>query len=114
VSLPADPSLKPSSLRREGDGLAIDWTDGLKTFVTWERLRANCPCATCIEERNKPADPFKILSPRELSAGEIAPTQMAPRGYYAYQIVWNDGHDTGIFTLEMLRHLSTPAGPAGS
>ena len=31
---------------------------------------------------------------------------MVPRGHYAYQIVWNDGHDTGIFTLEQLRQLS--------
>jgi DUF971 family protein len=26
-------------------------------------------------------------------------------GRYAYKIVWSDGHDTGIFTLEHLRAL---------
>jgi DUF971 family protein len=26
-------------------------------------------------------------------------------GRYAYKIVWSDGHDTGIFTLEQLREL---------
>jgi DUF971 family protein len=110
---PSDPSLKPLSLRREGDGLAIDWSDGLSTYVAWKDLRAHCPCASCIEERAKPPNPFKVLTPQEIAAGAPQPIQMAPRGYYAYQIVWNDGHDTGIFTLELLRQLSTPTGRAG-
>ena len=32
-------------------------------------------------------------------------TDIAPVGRYAYHIVWSDGHDTGIFTLEHLREL---------
>jgi DUF971 family protein len=97
---------KPLALRREGEGLAIDWADGVKTFVSWSRLRKQCPCATCNDERNKPADPFKVLSDRELAAGSPQPVKMLPRGHYAYQIIWNDGHDTGIYTLDLLRHLS--------
>ncbi|HEX3150610.1 MAG TPA: DUF971 domain-containing protein, partial [Gemmataceae bacterium] len=91
--------LKPLSLRREGDGLAIDWADGARTVVAWTKLRKNCPCASCNEERQKPADPFKLVSDKELAAGNPQPMKMSPRGHYAYQIVWNDGHDTGIFTL---------------
>jgi DUF971 family protein len=30
---------------------------------------------------------------------------MMPVGNYAYKIIWNDGHDTGIYTLENLRAL---------
>jgi len=97
---------KPLSLRREGDGLAIDWGDGVRTFVAWRRLRQHCPCASCNETRQKPADPFKVLSEKEVAAGDPEPVRMVPRGHYAYQIVWNDGHDTGIFTLEQLRQLS--------
>jgi DUF971 family protein len=26
-------------------------------------------------------------------------------GYYAYKIVWSDGHDTGLYTMENLRAL---------
>lgn len=96
----------PTSIRREGDGLAIDWSDGGKTFVTWRKLRTACPCATCNEERQKPANPFKLLSDRELTAGAPQPSKMVPRGRYAYQIVWSDGHDAGIYTLEFLRALS--------
>ena len=30
---------------------------------------------------------------------------MQPVGNYAYSIEFSDGHDTGIFTLELLREL---------
>jgi DUF971 family protein len=106
----AGAELKPTSLRREGDGLAIDWSDSVRTFVAWRTLRKNCPCASCNELRQKPSDPFKLLSDQEVAAGNPEPERMVPRGHYAYQIVWNDGHDTGIFTLEQLRHLSEPKG----
>jgi DUF971 family protein len=33
---------------------------------------------------------------------------MKPIGHYAYQIVWNDGHDTGIYPVEQLRKLGEP------
>lgn len=97
--------LRPLSLKREGDGLKIEWSDGVVTTVAWRKLRANCPCASCLEERSKPADPFRILTPEEVAAGAPAPVAMAPVGYYAYQIKWNDGHDTGIYPLELLRKL---------
>jgi DUF971 family protein len=103
----ADPSqpVRPLALRREGDGLRIDWDDGASTFVTFRHLRANCPCATCLDERAKPPDPFKVLKPSEVAAGPPAPAAMKPVGRYAYQIAWNDGHDSGIYTLEALRAL---------
>ncbi len=97
--------LRPVSLKREGDGLKIEWSDGTVASVSWKTLRANCPCATCNEERKKPADPFRILTPQEVAAGAPAPVAMAAVGYYAYQIKWNDGHDTGIYPLELLRSL---------
>jgi DUF971 family protein len=98
--------LRPLSLKREGEGLKIVWSDGVTTTVSWRKLRASCPCASCVEERSKPADPFRILTPQEVAAGAPAPVAMTAVGYYAYQIRWNDGHDTGIYPLEVLRKLS--------
>ena len=60
------------------------------------------------EERDKPPDPFRVLSPKELAAGPPRPVAMAPVGYYAYKVTWNDGHDAGIYTLENLRELCEP------
>jgi len=104
----AGSELKPTALCREGDGLAIDWNDGARTFVAWRTLRKACPCASCNEERQKPPDPFRLVSDQEVQAGAPQPAKMVPRGHYAYQIVWNDGHDTGIYTIELLRGLSAP------
>ena len=98
--------VKPLSLKREGDGLKIDWSDGASSFVSWRKLRSNCPCASCIEERAKPADPFRVLTPQEAAAGPPEPTAMKPVGHYAYQITWNDGHSTGIYPVDALRRLS--------
>lgn len=97
--------LKPLSLKRVADGLQIQWNDGVTTITSWRHLRANCPCAGCIEERGKPADPFRVLTPQEVAAGPPAPVAMQPIGHYAYKITWNDGHDTGIYPIERLRQL---------
>jgi DUF971 family protein len=97
----------PVSLRRPSpDRLEIDWSDGHRSFYTWQHLRDHCPCATCRDEASRPPDPFRILTPEELAPRPpLAPVSMTPVGHYAYKITWNDGHDTGIFTLEHLREL---------
>jgi DUF971 family protein len=96
-------SLVPLALRKEGDFLVIEWSDGRTGKVSWKQLRDACPCAGCREDRQKPADPFRILSAGELVP--LAPVSMPRIGRYAYKIVWSDGHDTGIYTLEHLREL---------
>jgi len=107
--MPGTPSHTPFplSLGKDGDDrLMIDWNDGHRSVYTWSHLRQHCPCATCREERAKPADPFHILTDRELNAPkQLRPVELVPVGRYAYKIVWNDGHDTGLFTLESLREL---------
>lgn len=99
---------RPTSLARDGNRLVIAWDDGFHGFVPFAELRAKCPCATCNEERQKPPNPFHVLSDREVAAGDPVPVAMPARGLYAYQIVWNDGHDTGIYSLEYLRQLCHP------
>jgi DUF971 family protein len=96
--------LTPVALSKDGpDRLSIEWSDGHRSIYTWQHLREQCPCAGCREERMKPADPFRILKPSELVP--LAPVSMSPVGRYAYKIVWSDGHDSGIYTLEHLRSL---------
>jgi DUF971 family protein len=100
-------SLLPVALGKEGeDGLFIEWNDGHRSTYTWKHLRDSCPCAGCREERLQPPDPFRILKPEELvKRPPLQPVSMTPVGYYAYKITWNDGHDTGLYTLENLREL---------
>jgi DUF971 family protein len=94
----------PVALSKDGQGrLVIQWNDGQQMVYSWEQLRASCPCASCREERTRPPDPFRILKTNELVP--LAPVSMSSVGRYAYKIVWSDGHDTGIYTLELLRSL---------
>jgi len=102
--MPPSEPLAPIALRKDGpDRLVIDWDDGHHSVYTFRRLRAACPCAGCREERERPPDPLRVLKPGEL--GPPAPVSMPRVGRYAYKIAWNDGHDTGIYTLEYLRSL---------
>ncbi|MCI0380948.1 MAG: DUF971 domain-containing protein [Gemmataceae bacterium] len=102
--MPLDPAIRPTALRKEGDDrLVIDWSDGVTMRYTWQQLRDHCPCAGCREERQKPPDPFRVLRPSELVP--LRPVSITPMGYYAYKIGWSDGHDTGLFSLELLREL---------
>jgi DUF971 family protein len=96
--------LRPIALKKEGDDrLVIEWSDGHRSEYAWTHLRSQCPCAGCREERVVPPDPFRILKPSEIAP--LRPVSISPVGYYAYKIVWSDGHDSGIFTLEHLREL---------
>jgi DUF971 family protein len=103
VSVPGTDPV-PVSLRREGDAnLVIEWSDGQRHVHTWKQLRDACPCAACREEREKPPDPLRVLKPAELLP--LRAVSMPRVGRYAYKIVWSDGHDSGIYTLEHLREL---------
>ncbi|MBY0524620.1 MAG: DUF971 domain-containing protein [Gemmataceae bacterium] len=99
--------VQPTSIGKDGDDrLAIEWSDGHHGTYTWKHLREACPCATCRGEHGAPPDPFRILSAAELAPKPpLKPLAMTPMGHYAYKISWNDGHDTGIYTLENLRAL---------
>ena len=97
----------PSKLeRRDDDSLLIEWSDGERRLYTVRELRDACPCATC---RNKPASAAETASLLPvLSAEEAQPLRikgMQPVGQYAYTIAFSDGHDTGIYSFELLRSL---------
>jgi DUF971 family protein len=101
----------PTNLElRAEDKLAITWSDGQVREYTFRELRDKCPCATCREKRSAPAQPAPLLP--VLAAAQLQPLKivdMSPVGNYAYGIAFSDGHDTGIYTLDLLRELGTVA-----
>jgi DUF971 family protein len=109
---------QPVHLALAGENrLLIEWSDGRKRQYTFQELRENCPCATCREKRRQPPQPAPapggLMGLPVLSAAEARPLkilEMSPVGNYAYAINFSDGHNTGIFTLELLRELGTDAG----
>ncbi len=80
--------------------LYIIWEDNSESMLALSGLRKNCPCATCIAERNnQPASYIPLLSSVQLTLKDIKAV-----GSYAVQLFWQDGHDTGIFTYEKLKN----------
>ena len=101
-------NIQPSELKLLApDLLQITWSDGEVRQYAVRELRDNCPCATCTEKRSadKPIPLLPILRAEETQPLRIA--NMEPLGHYAYSIEFSDGHDTGLFTLELLRTLGT-------
>ena len=96
----------PTALEIAPDGrLAIAWSDGQRRLYTVRGLRDACPCATCREKRSQPADPFALPTLKQVQTEPLRIAGMQPMGNYAYSIAFSDGHDTGIFSLDLLRQL---------
>lgn len=88
---------------RAAGRLTITWGDrhGSEFALRW--LRANCPCATCREERRTAALQTDVLT---LSSGPLPSTQIAGAelvGNYALRLKWTDGHEAGIYAFALLR-----------
>ncbi len=108
--------LMPIGLTKIDGGRAIDvrWSDGQEQKLTARLLRDRCPCATCREkqaaQKKKAASGIRQL--QILSEAEMQPlivSGMTPAGSYAYNISFSDGHHSGVYTLELLRSLSSQA-----
>lgn len=101
-----------------GHELAVKWDDGTESFVSLEVLRRSCPCAGCQGERDMLGQLHKPPSP-PLTAASFQLVRLARVGGYAVQPVWADGHNTGLYSFEYLRHVAgggagpgpTPDGP---
>lgn len=98
-------TLRPRDIAidRTANLLTITWTDNHVSTYALRWLRANCPCATCREERRVAALETDFL---KLSSGPLPSTAIAGAelvGNYAIRLQWTDGHDTGIYAFSLLR-----------
>ncbi len=88
----------------------IVWDDGHESIYLYNELRQACPCARCNEMRKAIKtgnSPFKRTIPLESKATDVKPKAVEHVGLYAIRFAWNDGHDTGIYTFDLLRKLCT-------
>ena len=100
-------NLFPTQIQRaDSQQLIINWSDGQSRKYTVRDLRDHCPCATCRETHGAPKQGLPILS--EAETRPLTVDGMKPVGNYAYSIAFSDGHDSGIFTFELLRDLGEP------
>lgn len=94
--------------KSESRELIIEWDDGVIQQIPFRVLRDGCQCATCMDKKMKPKEKQSgaPASLPILSAAEARPLdvlKMRPVGNYAYNIQFSDGHNTGIFTFDLLR-----------
>ena len=85
----------------------IRWADGHISVYPFWLLRAACPCAQCRGgHENMGAEPDPHVF--DLRVADSPATHLAgirPTGSYGVTIVWEDGHDYGIYNWQYLRAL---------
>ncbi len=96
------PTAPPEAIDLNARGeFEITWAGGRVAILPAFTLRDLCPCAGCIEEGTGK----KILDPSTIPL-DIRAERIDPVGSYAIQIHWSDGHDTGLYTWDLLARAS--------
>lgn len=85
--------------------LRIKWNDGSESILSTYLLRNNCPCATCLAERDKHGKNYIPI----FNANQTKISNISLVGNYAIGISWSDGHNTGIYEFTYLQKLSVTA-----
>jgi ATP-binding protein involved in chromosome partitioning len=88
-------------LKRDGEAITLSWQDGTSAKLMPRVFRLECPCAHCVSE----VTGRRLLDPASV-ADDLGLVDMQPVGNYAYRMLFSDGHDSGIFRLELLHQLS--------
>jgi DUF971 family protein len=80
--------------------LEMLWSDGARACLSGRQLRAACRCAGCesLRRADRPVD-----APESAAISELQPV-----GDVGLQIVFNDGHDRGIYPWPYLHQLCQP------
>jgi DUF971 family protein len=76
--------------------LEIEWSDGTRQPLAHAMLRLRCQCADC-----KSAPPVH----EAINAGTLRLTDIQPVGTYGVQLIFNDGHERGIYPWAYLHGL---------
>lgn len=95
----------PIQLKKtENNSLSVKWNDESVTEIPLTKLRDECPCVNCKGESVIFESYIPIKSPFK-AAGYYEIDKIETVGNYAISIKWKDGHDTGIYSWDILRKL---------
>lgn len=94
-------TLRPTSirLRKQSRVLELEYDPGNTVELAWEFLRVYSPSA---EVRGHSAEQAEL----QIGKRHVGIAELRPVGHYALQIVFDDGHDTGLYSWDYLHHLS--------
>ena len=98
--------LQLTKLKKTSDTeLTLNWSDGITTIISIQKLRDECPCAGCKGETVL----FESYTPPKLTVlvpGMYDLKKMEIIGNYSVQPLWGDGHNTGLYSWDYLRKIS--------
>lgn len=85
---------EPDDIDVEPTAVTITWDDGHVTRLGAEVLRASCPCAECRDLRERGGVP---------RAQGVTAAGAELVGAWGLNLLWSDGHHTGIYSWPLLR-----------
>jgi DUF971 family protein len=87
--------------------MTVTWNDGHISTYPFDLLRAACPCASCRGGHEKmSAEPdASVFQVQMEDSPATRISNVVAVGSYALTIVWEDGHDYGIYNWHYLRAL---------
>ena len=87
-------------LRRKSGLLSLRYADGSAFDLPFEYLRVHSPSA---EVRGHGPGQETLQTGKE----DVSITAIEPVGHYAVKLVFDDGHDTGLYTWKYLHELGS-------
>lgn len=97
TSVPAPVEIR---LRTKSRVLAVSFADGARFELPAEYLRVHSPSA---EVQGHGVAAGVLVTGKQ----DVGITAVEPIGHYAVRLVFDDGHDTGLFTWKYLHELGT-------
>lgn len=82
--------------------IAVSWPDGFSATMTLQAFRDECPCAVCRGETIM-GTTYTLPGMNMFKPGMYELDGINSVGNYAIQVAWKDGHNTGIYSWDILR-----------
>ncbi|MGE0580791.1 MAG: gamma-butyrobetaine hydroxylase-like domain-containing protein [Steroidobacteraceae bacterium] len=92
-------------LRTKSRLLSVSFSDGLSFDLPFEFLRVNSPSAEV--QGHGPGQRVTVTGKENVLIKAVEPV-----GHYAVRLVFDDGHDTGLYTWKYLHELGRRRGNA--
>ena len=93
----------PTQIATIGSEIAIAWDDGQESYISMEKLRAASPSAENTGETDFFGNKYGGTTQTHFPGVTVKGWQMV--GGYAVQFHFSDGHSTGLYSYDMLKHL---------
>lgn len=93
----------PLKINTADNFLLVLWDNGSEAKYKLANLRKACPCAICSSEKENRGDSYiPIYTGDQLHISDIKVI-----GNYGINIIWKDGHNTGIYEFNQLSKLQS-------